>query len=101
VSGTIACSGASRGVGICVEQDIAEGGQQVHHCINQGSGTARTVKMKYHLVQESSKNGLIKVEFIRCEEQLGDILTKPLNKVKFLELHANIGLIDVDRHNKA
>jgi hypothetical protein len=41
------------------------------------------------------------VEFIRSEEQLGDILTKPLGRVKFLELHTKIGLIDVEGHNKS
>jgi hypothetical protein len=50
VSDTMACSGASRGVGIYAEQAIAEGGQQVHHCINQGFGTPRTDEVKYHLV---------------------------------------------------
>jgi hypothetical protein len=43
----------------------------------------------------------IKVEFIRSEEQLGDILMNLLGRVKFLELHAKIGLIDVDGHNKS
>jgi hypothetical protein len=57
--------------------------------------------MKYHLVRESAENGRINVEFIRSEEQLGDILTKPLARVKFLELFTKIGLIDVNRHNKA
>jgi hypothetical protein len=41
------------------------------------------------------------VEFIRSKEQLGDILTKPLGGVIFLELYAKIDLIDVDGHNKA
>jgi hypothetical protein len=57
--------------------------------------------VKYHLVQKSAKNGQIKVEFIRSEEQLGNILTKYLGRVKFLELRTKIGLIDVDGHNKA
>jgi hypothetical protein len=56
--------------------------------------------VKYHLVWESGENGLIKVEFIRSEEQLGDILTKPLCRIKFLELHAKISLIVVSKHNK-
>jgi hypothetical protein len=43
----------------------------------------------------------MKVEFIRSKEQLGDILTKPLDRVKFLELHAKIGLIDISEYNKA
>jgi hypothetical protein len=55
--------------------------------------------VKYHLVWESVEHGLIKVEFIRSKEQLGEILTKPLGRVKFLELHPRIDLIDVDGHN--
>jgi hypothetical protein len=41
--------------------------------------------VKYHLVWESKENGLIKMEFIRSEEQLGDILMKPLGRVKIGE----------------
>jgi hypothetical protein len=59
------------------------------------------IDVKYHLVRESAENGQIKVEFIRREEQLSDILTNPLDRVKFLELRTKIGLIDVDGHNKA
>jgi hypothetical protein len=40
------------------------------------------------------------VELIRSEEQLGGILTKHLDRVKFLKLHTKIGLIDVEGHNK-
>jgi hypothetical protein len=56
--------------------------------------------VKYYLVRESAENGRIKVEFIKSEEQLSDILTKPLARVNFLELRTKIGLIDVDGHNK-
>jgi hypothetical protein len=40
----------------------------------------------------------MKIEFIKSEEQLSDILTKPLGKVKFHELRAKIGLIDIGGH---
>jgi hypothetical protein len=63
-------------------------------------GQSKHIEVKYHLVWESIENGRIKVEFIRSKEQLGDILTKPLGRVKFLELHTKISLIDVDKHNK-
>jgi tRNA(Phe) wybutosine-synthesizing methylase Tyw3 len=46
-------------------------------------GQSKYIQVKYHLVQESVEAGLIEVEFIRSEEQLGDILTKPLGKTKF------------------
>jgi hypothetical protein len=64
-------------------------------------GQSKHIEVKYHLVRESAENGRIKVEFIRSKEQLGDILIKPLGRVKFLELRTKIGLINVDGHNKA
>ena len=65
-------------------------------------GQSKHIEVKYHLVRESADNGLIDVDFIRSEEQLGDILTKPLGIVKFHELRAKIGLFDVNsEHNKA
>jgi hypothetical protein len=64
-------------------------------------GQSSHIEVKYHLVRESVENGRIKVQFVRSEEQLGDILTKPLGRVKFLELHTKISLIDVDGHNNA
>jgi hypothetical protein len=64
-------------------------------------GQSKHIEVKYHLVREYAKDGQIKVEFIRSEEQLGDILTKSLDRVKFLELRTKIGLIDVEGHKKA
>jgi hypothetical protein len=63
-------------------------------------GQSKYNEVRYHLVRESIENGRVNVEFIRSEEQLGNILTKPLGRVKFLELRTKIGLIDVDGHNK-
>jgi hypothetical protein len=47
------------------------------------SGQNRHIKVKYHLVHESASNGQIAVEFIETDNQLGDVLTKSLGKVKF------------------
>ena len=45
--------------------------------------------------QECVEKGLIKVDFIRSEEQLSDILTRSLGKNKFHEMNSKIGLIDI------
>jgi hypothetical protein len=58
----------------------------VHH------DRSKHIDVRYHLIQEYEQTGQIAVEFIRTEEQLGDILTKPLGKVKFRELYNKIGL---------
>jgi hypothetical protein len=42
------------------------------------------------------------MEFIGTGDQLGDILTKSLRRVKFQELRARIGLIDIAKqHDQA
>jgi hypothetical protein len=40
--GIMTCSSASTGAGMCAKHTIIEGGLQIHHCANQGSGTPRT-----------------------------------------------------------
>jgi len=47
------------------------------------------------LIREYVQAGQIGVEFIRTDEQLGDILTKPLPRVKFQQLCEKIGLLQV------
>jgi hypothetical protein len=46
-------------------------------------GQSCHIKVKYHLVRESAVRGQIKVEFVGIGDQLGDILTKSIGKVKF------------------
>jgi hypothetical protein len=38
-------------------------------------GQSKHIEVKYHFVRECADNGLVKVDFIRSEEQLGDFLT--------------------------
>jgi len=58
----------------------------VHH------DRSKHIDTRFHLIREYAHNGQIEVSFIRTDEQLGDVLTKPLCKSKFLELCTKIGL---------
>jgi hypothetical protein len=53
---------------------------------------SRHIDTRFHLIREYEAGGQISVQFIRTEEQLGDILTKSLSRVKFQELCVKIGL---------
>jgi hypothetical protein len=73
----------------------AQGGQQVclsliknhvHH------DRSKHIDVRFHLMREYANRGQIEVDFIRTEEQLGDVLTKPLVKSKFRELYVKIDL---------
>ena len=56
---------------------------------------SRHIEVKYHLVRKCEEKGLIKVQFVRSEEQLSDILTKSLGRAKFQEFRSKIGMINV------
>jgi hypothetical protein len=53
---------------------------------------SKHIEIRFHHIRECSERGLIRIEFIRTEEQLGDIFTKSLARVKFKELHSKIGV---------
>jgi len=53
---------------------------------------SKHIDTRFHLIREYAHDSLIEVKFIRTDEQLGDILTKPLCKVKFKELSTQTGL---------
>jgi hypothetical protein len=50
------------------------------------SGRSKHIDVKYHLVHESAKQGSIQVGEVRIDDQLDDILTKALAKLKFQEM---------------
>ena len=53
---------------------------------------SKHIEIRFHYIRECTNRGLIKIDFIRTEEQLGDILTKSLARVKFEELRLKIGV---------
>jgi hypothetical protein len=82
----VACSGANRSAGFCAKHTTVELDNKSTIALIKNlvlHGQSKDIKVKYHLVRECTKNGRIKMEFIRSEEQLGDILTKSLAESNF------------------
>jgi hypothetical protein len=48
--------------------------------------------MRYHYIRECVNEGRIIIDYTATEEQLADILTKALGRVRFLELRDRIGV---------
>jgi hypothetical protein len=66
------------------------------------SERSRHIEVKYHLVRECAEQGSVEVGEVRTDDQLGDILTKALDRIKFLEMRSRIGMIEVGvDHNRA
>jgi hypothetical protein len=51
--------------------------------------------VRYHYIRHCIDAGKINVEHISTDEQLADILTKPLARVCFKELCTPIGMVDI------
>jgi hypothetical protein len=53
---------------------------------------SKHIKTKYHFIRECVEHGEIRLEFVGTQDQLADILTKPLARVRFQELRERIGV---------
>ena len=51
--------------------------------------------MRYHFIRACLEDGSIKASNINTKDQLADLLTKPLGRIKFLELCSKTGMIQL------
>ena len=70
---------------------IALSKNPVHH------DRSKHIDTRYHFVRECVENGSIDIDHVSTQNQLADILTKALAKVRFIELRQQLGVIDVQR----
>lgn len=59
------------------------------------------IDLRYHYIRECVENGQVKVEHVSTSEQVADILTKPLGRVRFLELRQKMVVIELKRKRRA
>lgn len=50
------------------------------------------IQIKYHVVREAERNGDIKLQYCKSEEQLADVLTKALGRQSFERFRDKLGL---------
>ena len=44
---------------------------------------SKHIEIKYHYIRDMVQRGAIKLQYVPIEEQVADVLTKPLSRVKF------------------
>jgi len=49
----------------------------------------------YHFIRGCLEKGSIKASYINTKDQLADLLTKPLGRIKFLELCSRTGMVQL------
>ncbi|XP_039834699.1 secreted RxLR effector protein 161-like [Panicum virgatum] len=68
---------------------IALAKNHVHH------DRSKHIDTKFHFIRDCVNGGLIKLEYVETARQLGDILTKPLGRVRLMELKTKIGVEEI------
>jgi hypothetical protein len=58
----------------------------VHH------DRSKHIDTRYHYIRECVEESKIEVNYVRTDDQLADILTKSLGRLKFLEMRRRIGV---------
>ena len=57
---------------------------------------SKHIDIRYHFIRDMVQRSVVKLDHIGTDEQVVDILMKPLGKVKFLTFHEKLGI--VERH---
>ena len=68
---------------------IALSRNPVHH------ERSKNIDTKYHFLRECIEEGKVEVDHIGTAEQLANIFTKSLGRVKFVELRSALGVVEV------
>jgi hypothetical protein len=58
---------------------------------------SKHIDTHFHYIRECIEDGKVAVEHIGTTNQLADILTKPLGRIRFQDLRARIGIIDITK----
>jgi hypothetical protein len=58
---------------------------------------SKHIDLRYHFIQNCLAEGTVRATYINTVDQLADILTKALERVKFQELRARIGMVQIGR----
>ena len=55
---------------------------------------SKHIDVRFHYIRQCVDEGKITVEFTGTVDQLADLLTKPLGRIRFLELRDKIGIVN-------
>jgi hypothetical protein len=57
---------------------------------------SKHIEIKYHYIREMIQKGAVKLQYVPTDEQVADVLTKPLSRVKFKYFKDKLGVVQKD-----
>jgi hypothetical protein len=61
---------------------------------------SKHIEIRYHYICDMVQRGSIKLQYVSTDEQVVDVLTKPLSRVKFEHFRDNLGIVRKDLPRK-
>jgi hypothetical protein len=61
---------------------------------------SKNIEIRYHYICDMVQRGDIKLQYVSTDEQVADVLTKPLSRVKFEHFQDKLGIVRKDLPQK-
>jgi hypothetical protein len=56
---------------------------------------SKHIEIKYYFIQDKVQEGEVKLQYIPTYEQIADILTNPLSRIKFAYFRDKLGILEI------
>jgi hypothetical protein len=56
---------------------------------------SKHIRVRHHFIRGCLEKGSIKTGYINTKDQLADLLTKPLERIRFLKLYSKTGMVQI------
>ena len=56
---------------------------------------SKHIEIKYHSIKDMVQKGAVKLQYVAKDEQIADVLTKPLARVKFEYFTEKLGVLQI------
>jgi hypothetical protein len=54
---------------------------------------SKHIEIRYHFIRDMVQRGALKLQYISTDEQVADVMTKPLSHVKFEHFQDKLGIV--------
>ena len=57
---------------------------------------SKHIEIKYHYIRDMVQRGAVKLQYVATDEQIADVLTKRLSRVKFEYFMEKLGVLQIE-----
>ena len=61
---------------------------------------SKHIQIKYHYIKDMVQRGAVKLQYVETNDQIANVLTKPLARVKFEYFREKLGVLQIEVPSK-